>query len=157
MDERQDRRRVTTEWQRTGLLATFAGFPARVADAIHETAGTPIPPGEWGAAENVRHLIAVERLVWHVRFVEVLTRADAHWSWKEPGQEPGMDDVTIDDIVSAFAAVRAETVATVRGITDDDWTRSGTHDSYGVLDVAGLVRLAIDHDAEHLRGIVSPA
>ncbi len=67
-----------------------------------------------------------------------------------------MDDVTIDDIVSVFAAVRAETVATVAGFTDDDWTRSGTHDTYGVLDVAGLLRLAIDHDEDHVRGIVTP-
>ncbi len=58
---------------RDELLATFAGFPARLADAIHDAAGAPTPPGEWGAAENVRHLIAVERLVWQVRFVEVLT------------------------------------------------------------------------------------
>lgn len=141
---------------RDDLLATFAGFPRRLADAVRETAGSPVPPGAWGAAENVRHLIAVERLVWHVRFVEVLTLDDPHWSWKEPGQEPGLDDASIDDIVSAFAAVRAETVATVAGFTDDDWTRSGTHDTYGVLDVAGLVRLAIDHDEDHLRGIVTP-
>jgi hypothetical protein len=141
---------------RDEVLAAFAGFPRRLADAVRDAADTPIAPGEWGAAENVRHLIAVERLVWHVRFVEVLTLDDPHWSWKEPGQEPGLDDVTIDDIVSAFAAVRAETVATVAGFTDDDWARTGTHDTYGVLDVAGLVRLAIDHDAEHLRGIVTP-
>ena len=142
---------------RDELIATFAGFPTRLADAVRDAAGMPIPPDKWGAPENVRHLIAVERLVWHVRFVEVLTLADPRWSWKEPGQEPGLDDASVDDIVSAFAAVRAETVATVAGFTDDDWARSGTHDTYGVLDVAGLLGLAIRHDAEHLRGILAPA
>ena len=97
----------------------------------------------------------MERLVWQVRFVEVLTLDDPHWSWKEPGQEPGLDDASLDDIVGVFADVRAQTVATVPGFTDADWARSGTHATYGVLDVAGLLRLAIDHDEEHLEGSIA--
>ena len=31
--------------------------------------------------------------------------------------------------------------------------RYGTHTTYGVLDVAGLLDLAIDHDEEHLAGL----
>ena len=102
------------------------------------------PPDRRGAA------------VWQVRFVEVLTLDDPHWGWTGagPGARPG--GRALDDIVAAFAAVRAETVATVARFDDDGWARSGTHATYGVLDVAGLLRLAVDHDEEHLRGIVTP-
>ncbi len=32
-------------------------------------------------------------------------------------------------------------------------SRTGVHATYGRLDVAGLLRLAIDHDEEHLAGL----
>jgi hypothetical protein len=44
-------------------------------------------------------------------------------------------------------------VATVRALDEAGWERFGTHATYGRLDVAGLVRLAIDHDEEHLAGL----
>ena len=35
----------------------------------------------------------------------------------------------------------------------DGWDRTGVHETYGRLDVAGLLRVAIDHDEEHLAGL----
>ena len=52
-----------------------------------------------------------------------------------------------------FAKRRAKSVATVRALDEAGWARFGTHATYGRLDVAGLLRLAIDHDEEHLAGI----
>ena len=57
---------------------------------------------------------------------------------------------------AAFAQARAQSVATVRALDDAGWARSGTHATEGVLDVAGLLRMAIDHDEEHLLGIARP-
>jgi hypothetical protein len=40
-----------------------------------------------------------------------------------------------------------------RGLTALDeagWARSGTHATYGALDVAGLLRVAADHDDDHI-------
>ena len=74
-------------------------------------------------------------------------------SWTEPGLEPGFDGAPPDEIVAAFAEVRAETVATILILDDAGWARSGTHATYGMLDVAGLMRIAVDHDREHLEGI----
>jgi hypothetical protein len=33
------------------------------------------------------------------------------------------------------------------------WARTGTHDTYGVLDVAALMAVAADHDDEHLASL----
>ncbi len=38
-------------------------------------------------------------------------------------------------------------------LDDAGWARFGTHVTYGVLDVAGLLNLAIDHDEDHLAGL----
>jgi hypothetical protein len=44
-------------------------------------------------------------------------------------------------------------LASVTALTSADWARTGTHATMGVLDVAALLRVAIDHDDEHLASI----
>ena len=51
-----------------------------------------------------------------------------------------------------FARRRAKTVATVRALDEAGWARSGTHETYGRLDVAGLLRLA-DRPRREPRGV----
>jgi hypothetical protein len=61
--------------------------------------------------------------------------------------------VSPDAIVAAFAIARATTAASVRSLDEAGWARSGTHATYGRLDVEGLLRIAIGHDQEHLEGL----
>jgi len=139
---------------RGALIAEFAGFPAKLeAAAIPANAEPALGEGEWGVAEIVRHLIAVESEV-HQRWqADVATLDDPRWTWTEPGVAPGYDDASIEEILAAFATARAQTVATVNALDEPGWHRTGTHGTYGVLDVEGLVRLAIDHDEDHLAAI----
>ena len=68
-----------------------------------------------------------------------------------PGLAPGLDDASLLEVLTVSPRRRAKTVATVRALDDAGWARFGTHETYGRLDVAGLLRLAIDHDEEHTR------
>jgi hypothetical protein len=138
---------------RDELVEAFAGFPERLDRAARTAMRSAAPSGEWGPAEIVRHLIAVEGEVWRSRLARVALEDDPHWSWTEPGLAPGFEDAPIETILAAFAAARASTVATVRALDEAGWARSGTHATYGRLDVEGLLQLAIDHDEEHLAGI----
>jgi hypothetical protein len=138
--------------RRAGLVEAFAAFPDRLAGAVRAAAGRDVPPGEWGPAEVVRHLLAVEGEVWQSRLARVAAEDDPHWPWTEPGLAPGFDDASIETILAVFAAARAATVATVRALDEAGWARFGTHATYGRLDVAGLLERAIDHDEEHLGG-----
>jgi hypothetical protein len=45
---------------------------------------------------------------------------------------------------------RVSTLTTLAALDDLGWARTGTHATFGVLDVAGLMVRAIDHDEEHL-------
>ncbi len=138
------------------LLEAFAGFPLRLEPVARAAAGTPVAPaadGEWGPAEVVRHLIAVEREVWQARLAQVAAEDDPQWGWSEPGPEPGLEGASLDAILAAFAAARATTIATIGALDEAGWQRHGTHTSYGVLDVAGLIHLAMDHDEDHLTGL----
>jgi len=139
------------------LVDAFATFPGRLAGAAKARVADwhPIPAGGWGPSETVRHLIAVEDEVWRKRLARLAKEDDPHWTWTEPGLAPGLDDATLVEILTVFARRRARTVATVRGLDDAGWTRFGTHETYGRLDVAGLLRLAIDHDEEHAASLTT--
>jgi hypothetical protein len=138
---------------RAEVVSAFASFPELLGEAVRQAPDHPVQPGEWGPAEVVRHLIAVEGEVWQNRLAQVATEDDPHWSWTEPGLAPGFDDAPIDVVVAAFAAARAVTVTTVRTLDAAGWARFGTHATYGRLDVDGLLARAVDHDAEHLEGL----
>jgi len=138
---------------RAERVAAFAVFPERLAAPVRAASERGVEPGEWGAAEVVRHLIAVEDEVWQGRLARVAVEGDPHWPWTEPGLAPGFDGMPIDAVVRAFAVARATTVATVRALDEAGWARFGTHATYGRLDVEGLLALAIHHDEEHLAGL----
>jgi len=138
---------------RAALITAFAGFPELLGAAARLAAGHPVPLGEWGPVEVVRHLMAVEDEVWQSRLAVVAAEDDPHWPWTEPGLAEGFDGQSLEAVLAAFGAARAATTATVRALDDAGWTRSGTHATYGILDVEGLLRIAIDHDANHLEGL----
>jgi hypothetical protein len=138
---------------RTVLIEAFDGFPDRLAVAARAATDRPNPDGEWGPAEIVRHLIAVEAEVWQARIACLAAEDDPHWAWTEPGLAPGFDDAGLGEILAAFGAARATTAATVRALDDTGWARHGTHATYGRLDVEGLLHIAVDHDTSHLEAL----
>jgi DinB superfamily len=140
---------------RTELVESFSTFPERLAAAAQAGAGSPVAAGEWGPAEVVRHLIAVEREIYRVRLAQLAVEDDPQWSWWEPAPAREFEGRAIDEIIAGFAAVRDETVATVLALDDAGWARTGTHATFGVLDVAGLLGIAVGHDREHLEGIAA--
>lgn len=132
----------------------LATFPSRLADAARAAPPEPPAPGEWTPTEIVRHLIAVEELVWHVRLRQLETEVHPQWQWVEPGQWLGAPGAGLDDVLATHARVRASTLAILDGLGPDGWARTGTHQTYGLLDVAGLMAVAADHDDEHLASLV---
>jgi len=147
-----DARDARAGMSRTALVAAFAGYPDRLATSATTAADRPVQPGEWGPAEVVRHLIAVEDEVWQSRLALVAAQDDPHWGWTEPGLAPGFADTPLEAILAAFAAARAATVETIRALDDAGWARHGIHATYGVLDIEDLLRIAVGHDESHLDG-----
>ncbi len=132
----------------------IASFPHRLAAAAHSAGPEPPAPGEWTPAEIIRHLIAVEELVWHVRLAQLEHEDHPRWRWVEPGQWLGTPGAGLDDVLATHAAARARTLRMLDDLGAEGWARTGTHDTYGVLDVAGLMTVAADHDDEHLASLL---
>ena len=145
--------RSTTAPSRAALLERFAAFPERLVAAAHHAAEAAPIAGEWTPEQVVRHLIAVETIVHRTRLLDVAVHEAPAWSWTEPGPWLGEPDLDLDGVLARFAELRAGTVATVRALDEDGWRRAGKHATYGKLDVSGLLKLATDHDADHLQGL----
>ena len=138
---------------RADLLAGLAGFPDRLSEAARTAATRPTPDGEWAPELVVRHLIAVETGVHQARLRDLATLDDPRWSWTEPAPWTGEPALDLAALLDRFAALRADTLATVDALDDAGWARTGTHERLGAWDVAGLLQNAMDHDEEHLGGL----
>ncbi len=121
------------------LVAAARGAPAAAPAA-----------GEWTPTDIVRHLIVVEREVWHVRLAQLASEDHPRWEWAEPDRWLGEPGASLERLLDTFAADRAMTVLSVDALGPDSWTRRGTHATFGELDLGGLLGVLVDHDAEHL-------
>lgn len=121
-------------------------------------AQTGPPAGEWSPRDVVAHLVAVEGVVWQAR-LDTLgpDRKEPSWSWTEPGPLEDGAAATLEGALALFAAGRALTLARLAALDDAGWARTGIHATYGRLDVAGLMRIAAEHDDEHLDALEARA
>jgi hypothetical protein len=134
----------------------LAGVPDRLATAARSAAGRPVPAGEWGPSDVVRHLIAVEDVVWHTRLRQLAAADRPTWAWVEPGPWQGEPDATLDELLETFATRRGETVAILDGFDEPTWRRTGIHATWGEIDVPALMVRAVDHDDEHIASFAAP-
>lgn len=144
---------MNTVEARTAVRDELASYPSRLAGPAQAAVSRLLPPGEWTSTDIVRHLIAVEKEVWHVRLDQLARDPDARWPWTEPGRWQGAPEASLDQLLAIHAGDRAATVARLDALDDAGWARAGIHETYGRLDVAGLMAKAIDHDREHMTGL----
>jgi hypothetical protein len=135
--------------EREALVRELAAVPEQLAAAARSA--PPPPPGEWSAREVVCHLVAVEGEVWHERLDSMWDESDEpHWPWVEPPPWDGPGSETLDGALEVYAVRRAATVERLARLDDAGWRRTGVHATRGREDVAAVVRVALDHDREHL-------
>jgi DinB superfamily len=146
---------VNAAASRRAVLTAMAEYPARLATTARRAATRATPDGEWSPEQVVRHLIAVETGVHQARLRDLATVAEPRWDWTEPGPWPDEPKLGLEGVIARFSAHRAETLAMVEALDAAGWARSGQHATFGTLDVAGLLRNAVDHDEEHLQGLRS--
>ena len=143
---------------RAALVERFATFPARLADAARAAEGRPVPgrgvdagpgraPPDGGRGRGL--VVAPGR-----RSSPAASRTGRGPS---PARCPASTTRRWIDVLGLFGRLRASTVDFLGMFDDAAWARTGVHATYGRLDVAGLLRLAIDHDEEHVAGLLAPA
>ena len=123
-----------TSPERALLLGRLAGGPPRIGAAavaahMRRRAGGRGGPEGWSEREVVAHLVRVEREVFQARLAQLAT------------------------LIDRFARARATTLDHLLSLHPEGWARTGIHATYGRLDVAALLGIAVEHDADHLAGL----
>lgn len=136
--------------ERAEVVRRLAAVPDRLAAAARSAADRPVPAGEWGPPEVVRHLIAVEDVVWHTRLRQLAAADRPTWPWVEPEPWQGNPGATLDELLATYAARRGETVEILDDFDEATWGRTGVHATWGEIDVPALMVRAVDHDDEHI-------
>ena len=142
--------------ERLDVRRRVAAVPDRLAAAARSAIGRPVPAGEWSPSEVVRHLIAVEEVVWHTRLLQLAAADRPTWTWVEPAPWRGDPGASLDELLATYEARRRETVVILDGFDEETWSRTGIHATWGEIDVATLMNKALDHDDEHIASFTEP-
>jgi hypothetical protein len=111
-------------------------------------------PGEdaWSVAEVLHHLADAE-MHQSLRLRQMLAEDAPVWpDWDEQAYAAvlGYDVRPAADALTLVLAMRHVNVRLLASMSPELWTRTATHPTEGVVDVAGWVRIANDHLAAHV-------
>lgn len=145
------------------LGATILTLEAEMT-ALGSLGGWRPAPGEWSANECVGHLIEAERRGFAGRIRAILDAAAARpdampalEGWDPPAVAQARQDDRRDgaELAAEFAGLRAESVALVLGLRDEDLLRVGMHPEVGPLRVDELLGEWVHHDRNHVRQLLA--
>jgi hypothetical protein len=146
------------------LTASGTTVAAEIA-GLGTAAGWRPAPREWSANECVGHLIEAERRGFAGRIRRIIAAAHGDRpdlppdleSWDPPAVAAARRDHLREprELVDEFLGLRADGVALVRTLTEDDLARSGLHPDVGPLRVDELLGEWVHHDRNHIRQLLA--
>lgn len=125
-------------------------FLARLKPLSEEQAAFAYAPGKWTVKEVVCHITDTER-IFAYRALRI-ARGDAtplaSFDENAYAVSCGANDRPLETLLGEFAAVRAATLALLRGLPEAAWTRQGTA-SGKEISVRGLAWILAGHALHH--------
>jgi len=129
---------------------------------IESAKGAAAIAGQWSPATILGHVSEVDEQVWLVRLDQMVT---AHrvgeppptYAWWEPDAQSTSETYaswTVEDASARVMAQRITLLTALRDLAEGDWAARAVHESFGEIDVRGLVIEALAHDEEHRASLV---
>lgn len=130
---------------------------ARQLDGLsEEAAGRRPAETEWSIKEALAHLLVCEEFA-HARLVRMVHETDPYL--------PAFDDHQLLEVrgyraapgheaLNAFLAFGHENLALLKGLSDEQWQRTGRHEERGPITIGYVAdQMLADHHREHLEQI----
>jgi hypothetical protein len=115
------------------------------------------PAGTWGPREVVEHLLDTEGVAFVERIRRIVEETDPFIRSIDPSarlEEAGRAGRPLEELLEEFQQRRSENVAWVRGFSDAELRRTGTHNVVGTISARELVHYWATHDLVHLGQLI---
>ena len=148
---------------RSVLMVELLMSADRVVTAAQQARPRAAGPDDdaWPVATVVGHLSQVDVEVWIPRIdLMVAARADAApplFTWWEPDAEAtrlAFAGVDADEAGARLLASRTSLLHRLRELSEEDWAARAEHDTFGPMDIEGLMLQVLAHDEEHRASIL---
>src|SRR4029079_9099819 len=146
------------ETERNALLDTLKGTPARLQSALKGVPRkvllwTPAP-GKWSIQEIVCHMRDMEEHAYLARYGRILNEDNPSLpdiDGDDYAVEKDYRSLALREVLGDWKRRRRESLALLRKVKRDQWSRPGVHETAGPLTLEVLLRRhAIGNDEAHL-------
>jgi hypothetical protein len=112
----------------------------------------PARVGAWNLRDIAAHLAASERECFEPRIRAMAAGERPEFEFYS-NDDRDFDGITLQSAINEWTETRARLMDYVRGLNEEERARVGVHKKFGELTVDGYLRIALDHDQDHLRSL----
>ena len=112
----------------------------------------PARVGAWTLRDIAAHLAATEQECFEPR-IRAMADGDRPVFEYYSNDERDFDGISLHTALREWAATRERLIDFVRGLSEEERSRVGVHKKFGELTVDGYLRIALDHDQDHLKSL----
>jgi hypothetical protein len=105
--------------------------------------------GAWTLRDIAAHLATTEKECFEPRIRAMAAGERPEFEYYS-NDERDFDGITLPGALSDWNETRARLIEFVRGLSEEERARTGVHKKFGELTVDGYLRIALDHDQDHL-------
>ncbi|HZS43619.1 MAG TPA: DinB family protein [Blastocatellia bacterium] len=113
-------------------------------------------PKHFSILENVCHLRDIEREGYTVRIERIVaeeTPVLPDINGPQLALERKYNEENLEPALASFVDARSKTIALIKELSEDQFSRIGTFEDQGDMTLAGMLAVMCEHDQEHLRDI----
>lgn len=112
----------------------------------------PARVGAWTVRDVAAHLAATETECFEPRIRAMAAGERPQFEYYS-NDERDFDGVSLQAALTQWANARNRLIDFVRGLSEEERNRVGVHTKLGELTVDGYLRVALDHDQDHLKSL----
>jgi hypothetical protein len=112
----------------------------------------PARVGAWNLRDIAAHLAATEKECFEPRVRAMAAGQRPEFEYYS-NDERDFDGITLQTALTEWTDTRNRLIDFVRGLNDEERRRVGVHTKFGEVTVDAYLRIALDHDQDHLRSL----